>query len=241
MSFKPSIKLTLVLFALALIFIRLGLWQTERKAEKQALFETFENAPALRLDTALQRQELFARVEAVGRYDSERHILLDNRIHRGRAGVHVLTPFMLEEGGQILVNRGWLPLAADRRSLPVVETDGRQRTISGILNRFSSGGKRLGEADIVKPDEWPQLVTYLDLDNVGQAMQLKFEPWLLQLDAGDESGFEDRQWQAAVMAPEIHGGYAVQWFSLASAAIVIWIILGVNRARALQARTKVEE
>ncbi len=231
MSFRPSIKLTLALFILALIFMRLGIWQADRKAEKQMLFEQFENAPVLSLEEALRQQKRFARVEARGRYDPDRHILLDNKIFNGRAGVHVLTPFSLENGTQILVNRGWLPLAADRRSLPAVPTDGRERIVRGIFNRPSTGGQRLGEADIVKRDDWPQLITYLDMNSVGEALDTSLQPWLVQLDADDASGFEDRQWQAAVMTPEVHGAYALQWFALAAAALVIWIILGIRRAR----------
>ena len=53
MFFRPSIKLTLALFILALVFLRLGIWQTDRKAEKQMLFEQFENAPLLSLEEAL--------------------------------------------------------------------------------------------------------------------------------------------------------------------------------------------
>ena len=231
MSFRPSIKLTLALFILALIFMRLGIWQADRKAEKQMLFEQFENAPVLSLEEALRQQKRFARVDARGRYDPDRHILLDNKIFNGRAGVHVLTPFSLENGTQILVNRGWLPLAADRRSLPAVPTDGRERIVRGIFNRPSTGGQRLGEADIVKRDDWPQLITYLDMNSVGEALDTSLQPWLVQLDADDASGFEDRQWQAAVMTPEVHGAYALQWFALAAAALVIWIILGIRRAR----------
>lgn len=229
MSFRPSIKLTLVLAALALVFLRLGIWQTERKAEKQQLFDQFENAPVLGLEEALQRQEQFARVEGVGRYDPDRHLLLDNKIFKGRAGVHVLTPFTLRDGTRLLVNRGWLPLPADRRSLPAVPTDGRERVLRGILNRPSTGGQRLGEADVVKRDDWPQLITYLDLAAVSEALENPLQPWLVQLDADDTSGFEDRQWQAAVMTPEVHGAYALQWFSLAAAALVIWVVLGTRR------------
>jgi surfeit locus 1 family protein len=112
-----------------------------------------------------------------------------------------------------------------------VPTDGRDRIIRGILNRPSTGGQRLGEADIVKRDDWPQLITYLDLNSVAEALETSLEPWLVQLDTDDASGFEDRQWQAAVMTPEVHGAYALQWFALAAAALVIWIILGIRRAR----------
>ena len=229
MHFRTSVKLTLALLALALLFARLGWWQLERKAEKQLLFEQFANGPRLSIEQALERGEKFARVEAHGRYDPSRHILLDNKILNGRAGVHVLTPFTLGSGRQILINRGWLPLAPDRRSLPGVETDDSLRTITGILSKPSTGGQRIGEPDVLVADRWPQLVTYLDLDAVSTALNSSLEPWLLQLEPEDESGFEGRQWQAAVMGPEVHGAYALQWFSLAVAALIIWITLGVRK------------
>jgi surfeit locus 1 family protein len=231
MFFKPSIKLTIVLLVLALIFARLGLWQKDRQSEKQLLFDQFREAPVLGIEDALSQGALFARVEATGRYDPERHVLLDNKILGGRTGVHVLTPFMLQDGREILVNRGWLPLPPDRRPLPAVATDGALRTISGILNKPSEGGQRMGDADVLARDSWPQLVTYLEIDAVGEALGVSLEPWLLQLDQSDASGFEDRQWKVAVMGPEVHGAYAVQWFSLSLASLIIWITLGVRRAK----------
>jgi len=233
MVFKPSIKLTLVLLALALVFARMGLWQLERKSEKQQLLHRFDDAPVLNIGDALAQNTLFARVEAYGRYDPRRHVLLDNKIDKGRAGVHVLTPFELQDGRQILVNRGWLPLPPDRRSLPGVPTESGLTTIRGILNKPPEGGQRIGSPDILVADEWPQLVTYLEIDSVGSALDVNLVPWLLQLDAADESGFEGRQWKAAVMGPEVHSAYAVQWFGLSLAALAIWITLGVRRGNRL--------
>lgn len=241
MYFRTSIKLTLLLLALALLFARLGWWQLERKTEKRLLFEQFETAPVLGIGQALERGERFARVEAYGRYDPSRHVLLDNKVLNGRAGVHVLTPFSLPWGNDILVNRGWLPLSPDRRSLPKVETDESMRTITGILNRPSEGGQRIGEPDVLVADRWPQLVTYLDLDSVSMALGTSIEPWLLQLDPEDESGFAGRQWRAAYMGPEVHGAYALQWFALAAATLIIWITLGVRRARQLQPQRDIED
>jgi len=228
-NFRPSIRLSLVLLVLCLLFMSLGLWQLERKSEKEILFRQFAEAPALSLPQALSQKALYARVEAYGHYDPKRHILLDNRILNGRAGVHVLTPFVFQDGREILVNRGWLPLPPSRRPFPAIPTDPELRTISGILNKPSTGGPRVGEPDVLVGDQWPQLVTYLDLHTVGSALGVSLEPWLLQLDAADASGFEDRQWKVAVMGPEVHGAYAVQWFGLALAAVVIWIILGIRR------------
>lgn len=231
MRFRPSLALTLVLAVLALVFLRLGLWQLERKADKEALFEVFAAAPELSLEAALAREQEFARVEAHGRFDAQRHLLLDNRTWNGRAGVHVLTPFTLDDGRTVLVNRGWLPLAADRRSLPEVATDGAERTLRGRLVRPPAGGPRLGDADVLVADRWPQLVTYFDLDAAAGALGEPLLPWLVQLDASEAGGFEDRQWRPAVMEPAVHGGYAVQWLALLATTLVIWIVLGLRRGR----------
>lgn len=237
MLFRPSITLTLTLVILATLFARLGAWQLERKQEKEELFDLFENAPTLSATQAIEQQQRFAQVEAVGRYDEERHILLDNKIWRGRAGVEVLTPFTLSDGTQLLVNRGWLPLPADRSSLPAVPTGAETRRISGRLNGLPGQGPRLGQADVLVSDRWPQLITYFDLGSLKTAFGLELEPWILQLDADDASGFEGRQWKAAVMEPKVHGAYALQWFSLMITAIIIWIVLGVRRAQLLKNET----
>lgn len=219
------------MLALALVFARLGYWQVQRKAEKTELFRRFAEAPVLELEDAIGQGARFARVEARGHYDTRRHLLLDNRIFRGQAGVHVLTPFVLEDGSLVLVNRGWLPLRADRRSLPAVPTSGGMRLVSGRLDRLTSKGPRLGDPDELQPDRWPQLVTYPDARSISEALGQDVPDWVLELDPSDESGFGDRDWKPAVMAPEVHGAYAVQWFGLSAAAIVIWFVLGVRRAR----------
>lgn len=228
MHFRTSVKLTLLLAALALVFSALGRWQLERRAEKQDLFERFQNAPLIGLEEALGRDGDFARVRLSGRYDPVRHILVDNRIWQGRAGVHVLTPFDLDDGGTILVNRGWLPMAPDRQSLPDIPTDTAPRTISGMLIEPVSGGQRLGEPDVFENGTWPWLVTWFDMDAGATALGPDLAPRVLQLDATDDSGFGDRAWRAAVMEPEVHGAYALQWFALGAAAVVIWIVLGVR-------------
>lgn len=232
MRFRTTFGLTLLLFLLAVLFAGLGSWQLQRMAEKTRLFEQFEAAPALTLAEAIAAESRFARVRAYGHYDAERHLLLDNRLYRGRPGVHVLTPFYSTGGRVVLVNRGWLPLPPDRRSLPAIPTDDRAKEISGRLNRLTSQGPRLGEPDLLATDAWPQLVTYLDHAPVADALGTDIEPWLVQLDADRPDGFDGRDWQPATMGPATHGAYALQWFSLAAAALVIWLLLGLRRGRA---------
>lgn len=229
MRFKTSLSLTIVLFLLALIFARLGLWQWERKSAKENLFARFENAPSMELQEALASAIPFTRVRASGRLDSEHHFLQDNRMHLGRPGVHVLTPFDFDGQELILVNRGWLPMAADRRSLPAVHTNDVRRELRGRLVPLASTGPRLGEADRLSRDEWPQLLTYLDRQPAAAALGKPLAGWIILLDEDQPDGFEGRQWQPAVMKPAVHGGYALQWFSLSAAAIIIWLVLGFRK------------
>lgn len=228
--FRPGTALTVLLALLALAFSGMGYWQLQRKAEKEALFEQFESAPVLGIGQALEQGERFARVEGWGSFDADRHFLLDNRMLNGRPGVHVLTPFTLGDGQVVLVNRGWLPMPLDRRSLPEVPTSARARTINGRLNLLESGGPRLGEPDRPVAHQWPQLVTWLEREALGGALGMELPPWIVQLDADAEGGFDGRQWKAATMPPATHGAYAVQWFALAAAAVIIWLTLGYRRA-----------
>ena len=236
MRFRPSFTLSLILITLCALFLRLGMWQLERKAEKEDLFERFESAPSMGLEQALAGEREFARIEAFGRYDPTRHLLLDNRIWNGRAGVHVLTPFQLSDGRWLLVNRGWLPLPPDRSSLPEVPTEPVARSIRGRLVAPPGSGPTLGEADILVRDRWPQLLTYFDLGSASTALGTALPPWIVQLDVDDPSGFEDRQWSPAVMEPAVHGAYAFQWMALAATSVIIWVLLGLRRGRQIADR-----
>ena len=63
-----------------------------------------------------------------GQYEPGHQFLLDNMSHGGRAGYQVLTPFRLEDGRLLLVNRGWLPLPDERRErLPDLSAAGARR------------------------------------------------------------------------------------------------------------------
>lgn len=241
MVFRTSVKLTVLLFTLAAIFAGMGYWQLQRKAEKEAMFERFSQAPERDVAEVTLERDIYARAHARGRYDEARHILLDNRILNGRAGVHVLTPFTSEDGRVFLVNRGWLPLPPDRSSLPDVPTPAGPRAIAGRINRLVSDGPRLGEQAPLTSTDWPQLLTYIDREPIEKALGLTLQPWLLQLDADQDGGFAGREWKAAVMEPEVHGAYAVQWFGLMTAAIVIWLVLGIRNGGKSNGATRERE
>jgi len=229
--FKPTVLSTIVLALLAALFAYLGMWQTSRSAEKFELEHQFANATIMPLSDALKQDQRFAKVNAPGNFDTRRHILLDNQIYKGQPGVHVYTPFFAEDGTTILVNRGWLPLGADRNTLPFVPTPQDDLSVNGRLNTFPVPGRSLGDADKLQNDQWPQLVTYLKQADIAIALGTDIAPWVVQLAPEDKSGFEGRDWKPVYLSSQKHSAYAFQWYAMTFITVVLWLAGGIRRAK----------
>jgi len=231
MHLRPSAAHSLILLPLAALFVWLGQWQLERKLQKEQMLGLYKNAPELDYAQAVQLNLPYARVRLDGHYDPSFQLLVDNKVFNGRAGVHVLTLFRPAFGKPVLVNRGWLPLGADRSMLPKVPTPADRVQISGILINPPEDGIRIGKPESLNGPGQSRLVTYLVMSEVASALEGNVSKQLLQLDAMDASGFEDRNWRPTVMMPAQHGAYAMQWFSLSLAIVIIWFTLGWRRGR----------
>ncbi len=231
MIVKLNIASLLILLSLAIIFAGLGNWQLQRKAEKQQLLEQFEQAREMPLEQAVKESTGFARVRLLGHYETGWQLLLDNKIWQGQPGVHVLSLFHSRQGIPVLVDRGWVAMNPDRRTLPQVPTPAEELVISGLLSLPPEGGVQLGQEDSIHELRGPVLVTYLDVETVAQVAGLDIAPQILKLDANDPSGFEDRDWQPAVILPAQHQAYAFQWFALSLASVVLIFTMAIQLRR----------
>lgn len=229
-SFRPGIAGTLALLVFATLFINMGIWQTKRAEEKSIIEQQHRAATIVSFQQALKDEHRFARIDVSGHYDPLRHILLDNQIWQGRGGVHVYTPFHTFGGTTILVNRGWLPLPANRQSMPAIPTPQHETVLRGILNTLPVPGRFLGPADKLQPDKWPQLVTYLNLNDIANSLDTPLENWVVQLSASEQAGFEGRVWKPVFLSSSRHAAYAFQWFALAASSIVLWVVLGFRKS-----------
>lgn len=219
--------------AFAALFTALGFWQIGRYEIKQDLWNDFQQAGERATLTVESRQRLdslgrYTPVELSGRYDLSRQILLDNRILDGRPGVEVFTPLALEAGGAVLVNRGWLPMDLDRRRLPRAPGPAGPVSLHGLVAPPPATGIQLGE--LGAPDSWPWLTPYLLPDRIQEALGRPLAENVVLLDPGAPGGFK-RDWNPATLSPERHLGYAVQWFALALAVAVVWVLLTVRQRR----------
>ena len=230
-SFRPSLLATLVLALLAAGFAVLGVWQLQRADWKAELIETHRTAAEMSLEQAIREPAPFARINARGRLLHEQSIFLDNQMYQGQLGVHVYTPFARSGEPLVLVNRGWLPLPRPRAELaPPGGPDGPV-DLRGRLREPPRPGLYLGEAEALQSDRWPQLVTYLDTEKVADALGREVSSWVVQLDAASGHGFEASNWPVVNFGPDRHLGYAWTWFTMVLTIFIIWIILGVMRAR----------
>lgn len=223
---------SLAAVALIALFTALGFWQIGRHEVKQELWNAFEASgerAARKVESggALDALGRYTPVVLRGRYDLSRQILLDNRIHDGRVGVEVFTPLDLRGGGLVLVNRGWTSLERGR-ALPALPGPAGPLTVRGLVAPAPSPGIRLG--DVREPDDWPWLTPYLLPDLARSALGAPLAESVVLLDPDAPGGFR-RDWAPAMMAPERHLGYAVQWFALALAVAVVWVLLTVRHRR----------
>jgi len=217
------------LLLLAALFASLGTWQTKRAAEKSATELQHQVATTVEFETALAGGQRFARIDIGGHYDPERHILLDNQVWKGRVGVYVFTPFYTNDETTILVNRGWLPLSADRRTVPEIPTPHHETILRGMLNILPVPGRMMGQADTLNQDKWPQLVTYLNHANIAESLDSPLENWVIQLSPSEKDGFEGREWKPVFLSSDRHKGYAFQWFSLTAACFVLWVFISFRK------------
>jgi len=98
---------------IAVVCVRLGFWQIDRLHQRRAAnagIEARERAPVLELTgrESLDSVE-WRRVRAVGTYDFSRERVWTDRTFQGVPGVVLLTPLRLSAGGEVWVNRGWVP------------------------------------------------------------------------------------------------------------------------------------
>ena len=235
-EFKPGLWPSAVTALLLVLLVSLGFWQLDRAAQKRSLLDAYGARPGdatvlLQAGFVPNADWRYRRAEAAGRYDTAHQFLLDNRVYQGRAGYHVLTPLRLPDGEHaVLVNRGWVPQGATRADLPMlpVAQTGSVR-IAGLID-LPGDVFVLGEGEDRDPG-WPKVLQRIRLDVQSQQLGMKLLPLVLLLDEDAPDGFV-RDWRPVVFGPERHVGYAVQWFALGAALLIIYIWVNLRRARA---------
>jgi len=233
LEFSPGRWPTLFTLMFLGLLLWLGFWQLDRASQKRALLAGYaqgREGTVIQLEANLRSFDglHYQRAKVTGQYDAARQFLRDNRTYNGKAGYHVLTPFMLRDSGTaVLVNRGWIPIREDRSHLPDPVVGSDRRSLTGLIKRPSGKEFMLGNEE--SRQGWPYRIQRVQTEQLARELGYPLLPVILLLDDNQSDGFV-RDWHPLTFGPERNVGYAVQWFGLALALLVIYVVVNTRKA-----------
>jgi surfeit locus 1 family protein len=168
----------------------------------------------------------YRQVEARGEYVPLHTIYLDNKIFKGMAGYQVITPLRIGESSMhVLVNRGWAPANRDRNILPDAPAPIGEVVVSGLATTAAQKTLELS-TEVVSGKVWENL----DLERYRRATGLMLQPVMI-LQKDDVKDGLVREWVRPDSGAAKNLGYALQWFAMALAVLIIYLVLSVKRNR----------
>ncbi|XP_057309251.1 surfeit locus protein 1-like [Hydractinia symbiolongicarpus] len=214
----------------------LGTWQVRRLEWKKGLIKEMEaktqkEAVPLPHDilTPTRMEEMqYRRVIVHGKFDHSKEIYVGPRslnadkeskggLVSGKptSGYHVVTPFVLDSGERILVNRGWVPKGKKK---PDTRTEGQVIDAMQLTGFVRKGEKRPPFAPKSREDgfDWH----YCDVENFSKL--LNTTPLLIDADSVSTSPGGPLGGQTRVSIRNEHMQYIITWYSLSAATFFLY-------------------
>jgi surfeit locus 1 family protein len=198
-SFRPRLWAIALALAACAAGIALGNWQSRRADEKRATAADLEKQ----------------RVTLRGVFHADLTILLDNKIRNHRVGYEVVTPLRVD-GEHVLVNRGWMERGAELR------TPAGEVRIEGVALARLPQAMRIGEESKTRVRQ------NLDVTAYAAETGLKLRPTVIEQHSDSGDGLS-RDWPRPDAGAEKNEAYSFQWYSLASLAIVLLLVLSFRK------------
>jgi surfeit locus 1 family protein len=218
-------------FLLLPILLSLGYWQVQRAAQKRLLLATYQTRTHATPLTLSQLNKPAAEwqyhpIEVQGYYDNQHQFLLDNRSYQHQLGYQVITPLLLPNNKVLLVNRGWIIRNPQRNRMPTLPAINGVQTVRGIL--YAPPKPFLLSHTLEDTDRWPRRIQGIEINSLAAQLHRSLLSFVVLLSPQATGGFV-RDWQPVIMSPAKHWGYAVQWFALAMALIIIFFAVNIHR------------
>ncbi|MCB1651180.1 MAG: hypothetical protein KDI46_03920 [Alphaproteobacteria bacterium] len=214
------------------VLCALGTWQLQRLAWKEGLIAQLDAAYATKSSEPIA---LYQKVAPEYEYGTVNGRFLANKafllgppqMHDEQAGYDLVVP-LETEAGTLLVNMGWTPYSL--KAQPIYHAQGQPVSFTGLLrlprwNTFTP-------LNVPEKDVWFRL----DMQEVAAAKDLKdiYPAYLLADSASykfDAAFFGDGDVRR-VYPPNNHLQYAMFWFAMAGALVVVYVLRFVKRSDA---------
>jgi len=213
-----------------LLLLGLGTWQVQRLHWKEGLIAE-RNAALTAAPVSLPRTLESSRalefhpVRAEGEFLNGRELDLNAQSQSGAPGFHVITPFRLADGTTVLIDRGFVP--TERRA-PESRAGGEiagQTTVTGLL-RFPEPPGWFTPANEPQKNSWFSI----DISAMAQAAGVGTAlPFYIDADSSPNPGGWPQGGQTITELPNNHLQYAITWYALAAALVVVYIRFAQRR------------
>ena len=220
-NFSFSLFPTIITLLAFVTMCKLGFWQLDRAEQKEQELLSFSQQEYVNIEELAQiatknAAELHGRnIKFQGKINLSKVWLVDNRTHQGKVGYSVVVAVMSDKSeSPILVDIGWVKSAKYREQLPQIDLPERV-FVGGIIKSNSFEQFTLSNAPITskriqsyqqifasEPNEYLPLVVFSQTNTIDGMPQL---------------------YKPVVMPPEKHVAYAVQWFLLAAASVIVFL------------------
>lgn len=238
---------TLIVLAAMAVMVGLGQWQLARLEQRRAanalLLEKFQAEPLLLTGAALPEspdalQDRLA--EVTGVYDFDRQIAVQGQFSEGEPGFWLITPLRIQGSETaLLVNRGWIPAAAGESGDWSAFDEAPAQPVQGYVQRsrkMPDGSTSALPADVRKG--WWRV----DVEAIQGQMPYPLLPIYLQVAPDDSRPRGELPRRLPVdfdLSEGSHLSYALQWYSFALIAGIVYIV--VLRRREAEAGRGVRE
>ena len=225
MAFKFRLLPSLITIPAIIFMLMLGFWQTERLQWKGQLIDILTertSMPAIELsfNDIDKVNDEFTPVYIYGKFDYSHELLLQNRIYEKQAGMHLLTPFIIDGVNKaILVDRGWLPFAKTDGSFHKDSQIDDIIKLEGVV-RFPTGQTSFIPDNMAANNQW----YFIDLEQISNHTGYDFIDYYIMVNNdGDINNLPiGGRWK--INLPNNHLEYAITWYSLAFILLVIFLI-----------------
>lgn len=216
---------SLFTFVMVLSLLSLGAWQISRMNWKSDLLHKVQeniSLPPVSIQNVLNDMRPhnweFRKVKLKGKFLHNLEVNLIPKALNGQPGYHLITPFQLEDGSIVIINRGWVPLT---ESYETIDRPDEIIEIMGTINGFQRKGLFVPKNNFDKKE-----VFYLDAkDFVEYTNLITILPfYVVQEPVVNEIKHFPQEVGVSLNIPNNHLVYAITWFTLALAAFIIYAI-----------------